>query len=740
MTRSLALLFAFLIFLAPACGGDDGGDEPAPDASGDEQCLNPCVGDFGKNDKALCPEPQSDWNCVDGCCVEVFKCGSDDDCATTGFDEGQCTDDRYACLCDVDSGVCFEWLCGSNDECGTDEVCDAGACVAISEALSVRLVGPTVVLTPGATGQLLVEAFDPDDPDLGFGTDVTWVSDDEEIATVDDAGLVTGGEMAGVTTVGAQLGGDADSRVSVEIQNIVPEAASTLTVVALYERSLEPVLGRYALVSSEDGTLVASGPIPEDGLIDTDAELGAGCDVHLFPEDGDFVSWLGAPADGGVLFLPVPRTAFGELSVSPELDVDPDATVLDGVNIVRGTVDFGDYGKEGVFDLTLSSTAFSSGLFDFSLETLLGPNVERYFDPDNQIPEVDNTKSTEIPGGITFGMGGPAVPEFHLTPGQGAHRVWTLGGRITMEQIAPVADQLFGAFGGGGLDFGLLVGTLFPAFADFWSGVAMTPELAGDDDMSVMPLETSLLVPLGLSAGVMPAMLPAMGELGVADAVFMLAGALTPDQLFLPLGLTADTDTRDPANDPPDRWVDGDDSTEEIEPQTLPFAPLHSGLGGPHGRYAVAVVAAALRGDNNDPRPDGGSAVLLRYDPGVEPPADITVPEFLGFPMESSWDPETRELSVAPLSGATTQRVLFKHKQGRHWTVWLNGRADYTLPNPQEFAGELEDRAATVNLVLVNSLELADGMTLETLAAPGGVNLDGLLDAVDRASFVDIRP
>jgi hypothetical protein len=440
-----------------------------------------------------------------------------------------------------------------------------------------------------------------------------------------------------------------------------------------------------------------------------------------------------------VLFLPVPRTAFGELSISQELDVDSEATVLDGVNIVRGTVDFGDYAKQGVFDLTLSSTAFSSGLFDFSLETLLGPNVERYFDPDNQIPEVDNTKSTEIPGGITFGLAGPAIPEFHLTPGRGAHRVWTLGGRITMEQIAPVADQLFGAFGGGGLDFGLLVGTLFPAFAEFWSGVAMTPVLAGDDDMSVLPLETTLMVPLGLSTAVMPAMLPAMGELGVADAVFMLAGALTPDQLFLPLGLTADTDTRDPDNDPPDRFVDGDDGTEEIDPQTLPFAPLHSGLGGPHGRYAIAVVAVALIGDN-DPRPDGGSAVLLRYDAGVEPPADVTVPDFLDFPMGSTWDPETRALSVAPVAGATTQRVLFKHKQGRHWTVWLNGRADYTLPNPQDFAGELEDRAATVNLVLINSLDLADGTTLEGLAAPGGVNLDGLLDAVDRASFMDIRP
>jgi len=257
-----------------------------------------------------------------------------------------------------------------------------------------------------------------------------------------------------------------------------------------------------------------------------------------------------------------------------------------------------------------------------------------------------------------------------------------------------------------------------------------------------MPLEVTLTVPLGLNAQISTGLVPALGDLGAADAVFVLAGAMTPDQLFMPIGITADTDSKDAEIDPPDRRVDGDDSTEEIDPLSLPYAPLHAGLGGPHGRYAMAVVAAAILGED-DPRPDAGSAILLRYEPGEEPPSDIQFPDFLEFPMESTWDPEERLVTAGPVEGATVQRILFKHREGRHWTVWLNGRSEYHVPTPESFADEgatLEDRTATVSLVLVNSFDLAESVSTASLASPGGTNLDGLLDAVDRASFLDIRP
>jgi hypothetical protein len=156
----------------------------------------------------------------------------------------------------------------------------------------------------------------------------------------------------------------------------------------------------------------------------------------------------------------------------------------------------------------------------------------------------------------------------------------------------------------------------------------------------------------------------------------------------------------------------------------------------------MAVVAAAIIGEN-DPRPDAGSAILVRYEPGEEPPSDLQFEDFLDFPMESSWNPEERLVTASAVEGAAVQRILFKHSEGRHWTVWLNGRAEYQVPTPNDFAadgGSLEDRTQSVSLVLINSFDLADDVTMTSLSRPGGTNLDGLLDAVDRASFVDIRP
>ena len=195
MSRILRSLLVLTLLFTAHCGDDD---STAATATADtaETCIS-CLNEFDKNDKKLCPEPQSEWKCVEGCCVPVFKCETDEQCATTGFDEGQCTDDRYDCRCETDTGACYEWLCGTSDECDEDEVCDAGACVAISDALSLRLVSQVHILSPGATGQLLAEAFDPSAPELGLPIDVTWSSEDESVVSVDAEGTVTGGDVAG---------------------------------------------------------------------------------------------------------------------------------------------------------------------------------------------------------------------------------------------------------------------------------------------------------------------------------------------------------------------------------------------------------------------------------------------------------------------------------------------------------------------------------------------------------------
>ena len=101
----------------------------------------------------------------------------------------------------------------------------------ISDSLALRLVNQVPVLSPGATGTLLAEAYDPAAPELGLPAEVTWHTDDASIIAIDGEGRVTGGEVAGTVAVGAQIGEDETTRVVTEIRNIAPADDATLTVV-----------------------------------------------------------------------------------------------------------------------------------------------------------------------------------------------------------------------------------------------------------------------------------------------------------------------------------------------------------------------------------------------------------------------------------------------------------------------------------------------------------------------------
>lgn len=724
---------------APA---DSSGDGPEVGADADEAaCAHPCLNEHGKNDKKLCPDPKSDWTCIEGCCVQVFKCAVDADCAVAGFDEGQCTDEALACRCDTDSGACYSWYCAARSQCGDDDVCSAGACIpAPSEAdLVLRIVTRSAVVTPDVTTTILVEAFAPGSEDaITSPSNVVWTSSDPDAVSIVD-GIATGGSAQGIALVTAELG---DANASVEIHNVVPEPDTTLTIVALEDDNLDPVGGTYALVDSTSGTLLEADVIPQNGIIQTSVETTSGVDVHILGESADWSTFLGAT--GGVLYLPATRTLWGLIVMDKEAEVVVEETELVGANVLRGAVDFSLYAKDGELDLTLSSFPFASGLFDFNLQTILGANVKRFFHPDAAIPGVSSEDTAEIPGGLTFAIAGPAVPDFVLAAPRGSHRVWTLGGRIRLDEVAEYADDIFSAFGGDGINFGLLVQALVPLFADFYTTLTPTPTFAGDGQPVIEEIAPKLDVPMGLLTSLPIPELPAMGDAGFADALFAIAGAVTPDGLFTPLGLNAGSDTADSDLWPPDGIVDADPSTPEVDPLPLAFAPLHSNLAGPHTRYGVAVVAASLGGASSDPRPEGGSAIVVRGAPGAALDASLALPPFLGFPMASTWDAATRSLTVEPVAGADIQRVLFKGEKGENWNIWLNGADTYVVPEiasllpPDALATPL-DRAENTELVLVSSFDIRAEIEASSLFAPGGETLRTLVSSVDRASFVDIE-
>jgi len=715
---------------------DDATQDVGDDAT---TCEHPCLNEFGKNDKSLCPVPQSEWVCTAGCCVPVFKCQVDADCATRGFEEEQCDDERFACRCNVDSGACFTWLCAVHDDCADGEVCAGGACVAAPAAtdLAVRILDRQAVLEPGATYQLHAEAYDPDDSRIVVAVAPTWTSSDDDIATVDASGLVTAGASAGLVTITATNG---DEQASIMLDNVVP-AASEITLVVRTELTWEPVIGRYAVVGPEG---VTTDDLPLDGIvrIPTSGAPGDTWDVHVMGDDNDWVSWLDL-TPGTHLYLPVPKTIYGKVDMD-QAGTFTDLSTLRNVGIIHGTPDFTTYSYEGTLEIVLTTTGLSSALFDFSLPVLLGSDVKRFMHPEAQIPRVDPTDPITIPGGIVFNLFGPAIPSYVITAPLGHHRLWSIGGKLNLNDVAEYSGVIFDAVGGGDLDFTKIVGAVFPLFRNFWSGYASDVEVPEvGDPAAAVSFTQRLTTPMGFSTNLDVPLLPAIDDLGYADGLFLISGAQTLDGFMVPLGLSGGADTSDKENNPPDGLADGDEKTPAKDPFPLPAAPLHAGLQGPLTRYLVAAVAASIPAGGGDPRPSAGSATLVRWAPGERPAAAQALPAFLGFPSlsEMSTDFAARVVTPAQSEGTELLRVLLKGKRGAHWTFYgVRAGAPLAVPNPADFGVE-EDRFVQGDLesVLVNCMDFAAGVDLDRLARPGGLALDLLLGIVERVSFIDIK-
>jgi len=735
----------------PAAGGDtatadtvtiDTGEDVTEDTTEQQDttavCEHPCLDEHGKNSKALCPDPKSEWNCVAGCCEAVFRCADDADCAAHGYEEGHCADERFGCRCDVDSGMCGVWYCGGDGDCESGETCSAGACVtAPTTGLAPRILDRPLVLVPGATYALHVDGIDPNDADVAVPITATFSSSDDDIASVDASGQITGGDTGGTATITATLDGET---ATITVRNVLV-SSDALDVIVVDEATVSPLTsGRYVILNHATGAELVNEVLPTDGVIHYAGELTDGVDLHVFADDHDWVSLVGIDSARAV-YLPIAQTHYAKIEMNPSNDI-VEATILDNVGIVRGTPDMSLYDNDDPLEISLTSFALSSALFDFNLQVLLGADVKRYLDPDHSIPQVDPTEPITVPGGIIFNLSTPAVPSFVLSAPKGQNRLWSLGGRLDLAEVAEYASAIVDSVAGGDLDFTRIVGAVFPLFRSFWSGYDPGVQVDTVGDRTAVVDESPLLrMPLGLSTSLDIPPLPSLGAgIGYADALFFLGGALTPDGFMIPLGLNGGADTSDKNKNPPDGIADAIETTAEKDPYQLPLAPLHSGVQSPHAAYITAIVAVAIP-SGDDPRPDSGSAILARGEVGSAPPAAPDLGSFLGFPLDSTWDGETRALHVGAVAGADSQRLLFKGKTGRHWTIWLSGTADYTVPSPADFFdGEVADRATeSLELALVNSLDLADGLTLDDVMAPGGVTLDILLGHVDRISFIDVK-
>lgn len=708
-------------------GTVDSGSSDTASACG---ALPGCLNASGQEDLSLCPKPANDYQCVKGCCVAKLVCKVNADCtAQLGIAAG-CPNKDLTCVCDAEAGECVQGMCGGDGDCAKGEVCSQGGCKAPLAAgeLSARLLRPVWIARPGnsvdAVLGLGAQARD-DKGNVKVDAEFDWTLSDGASFSL-EGGALKALDKAGKATITAKVKGSSKAAsAKANLWNLGPlPAGKKLRVTAVDEFDSAPLTGKVVVIGLADAPTPNAAVVVD--LVDGQAAFGDvafPADIHLIPKDHAPISVLRYTGDAAAdLLLPSPLQHFAELEFDEAGAIVASKTQVIHGDAVTGTVV---YPGEGEASLGLTALAFGPQLLNFSVDSILGPNVRRPFDKDAPtFVNPDPGKPQEIPGGVTFSLGKPVVTHYVVAGAPGGHTVWTLAGRLALSGLLEEIGKIFDAVDGG-LDIGKVVSVLLPYLSGFSSHVG---EIALGETLSspiklIAPLEPKF--PLLLKTQVTVPPMPKYAA-GWADLVFVIGGALMPMGEIVPLGLTAGADSQG-KEDPADGKVDADLKEAGEQPLKLAVGPLHSGLqfGADNHVFVTAAVVLAEKG-----KKEGGSIIISapKPVPGAYNPGD-----FMALPEGSSLVKATGKLKVAAVAGAGFYRVNVTGANGQAWLVLVPEAKEFQLPDLSAYGATLT--AANCKKALVGAFELSKAMTLQELVAPGGLN--DLVRLVRRTSFTD---
>lgn len=726
-----------------ATASDAGGDtttDAGQDAAGDtvaDPCkgLPKCVDDNGIENLGLCPVPQSDYACTEGCCVKKEVCKADADCQGK-LGTPLCPDDRFTCGCDLATGACIQTVCADDASCPAGTICDGGGCRKPPAAadLSAVLLRPMWVARPGDAGEAAVllgaqarDAKGHVDPAAKF----TWKLDGKGFSL--DGGKLTAGNEAGKATVTAGVEGG-KSGATATLWNLGPVGAGVaLRVTVVDEDSHAPLSGKVFAVCGPAGATPTTAEVAlTDGQVSFNA-MPQPCAIHAVPDDHDAVSILGYDGQkaGVDLVIAARLRHYAKLAYDQDGKPIADETVLTHGDVVSGNVN---YSGQGEAALGITSFGVGSDLLLFNLDAIIGPNVSRPFHPD--APSLVNPNPGEpqdIPGGVTFFLGKKVVESYVLSGPPGRRVLWSLSGKLPLSELLSQVSAIVGAVKDG-LDVGKVVGVLLPYLQGFYSQVVMDVQL-GDKSGVQTPKSLDLTpdVPLGVYTEITPPALPKAGEGQWADLMLVIGGAMLPDGTMVPLGLAAGSDTAS-AEDTADGKVDGDQETPGDQPLELNSAPLHAGLRvGADNR--VLVTAAINVGGSG--KKEGGSIIFSE----IGPLGDEAKPEaFLPYALATTWDASSHTLTLDKVEGAAFYRVVLTGAEGRRWNVLLPATVGGTaIPFGDGKAFGIDaDLVDKPKRVFVGAFELrSSGVSLWSALADGTM-LD-LVRKTKRSSFIDVH-
>ena len=657
-------------------------------ASGHGRCIQvtPCASDGSCPQGSIC-DPNTNR------CRTLPACRTDRDCSGSAYCESGFCFPAMACTnmsCgegfDCVGGTCVPFTCRGPADCTSPEQCIAGRCQEPGNTnfvTEVRIISPAGVVRPGTRYRYVALAQDPAGRVVP-GVTFRWTLTSTTVATIDAAGLATGGSVAGTTEVRAAVDTPNGPVTSspVGLTNLGPLADGAVRVVVVRQTNgtavsgarVEIIRGGTVLASvTTDGTGVALFPSLDPGPLTVTA-------AH---PDLDWVT-LVEPAGSDFLVPLPPRTRPTEVAG------------------VTGRVDLAQVTTRGDISLSVSGASAPSPLFGF--------DASETFGADNFNVQVPMLGSIPIPAANTVSVSFMGFPfdlkdRFYARGAPGLRALWSFGGRIEL--------------GTNGLSVGDLnniAAAILPFFQRFehtvQPGVSllaypMVPDaddIDGDGNRTELrpdwnAFPTAILTPsvtqtLRYRMRVDP--LPFVTG-GNANTLIVMAGVILPGIGFVPLGLDGQSDRQ---------------GSGIVASFTTKLAPPHGGLEA--GEYAV--LATALRFGMTGPTGPGASRLFV----GARLPAEVNLSSgWMDAPVNATFEVPTRTVTLPPLPGADAYRVAFGSAEGT-WHVYGGSGAggELAVPNPPQ---GLTDRLQGAR-VTVDALDLEAGVSAGQLfdAARGG--------------------
>ncbi len=460
-------------------------------------------------DETMPNDCQPNFECIAGECVELDTCRGDRDCPANRYCDDRHCQPAEACqkgTCptgfDCVGDRCVPMVCRGAFDCGTGEVCVRGECVTPNDGsavATVEIVTAAGSVTPGTTYRFRAIALDANG-EIIPGVQIAWMSSMTGVATIDAAGLATGGQTLGTTQIAASVDTGAMTVSSSPVALVNLDARAILVV---SETTGAPVEAATVVCGADTQVTGA------DGVVTFAGTSSVTCSV--FAANHDYVTVLGLDSSATIRLPTITRT--------------------DRSTGMTGAIDFAAVpGTESV-EVAFSGASFAAPLSQLTPALLFGSNLFSF-----AIPGGGN--SIQVPAAATArGQIGPipfSVKDvYHSETRPGRRTAWSFAGKVGLADL--------GITGGGDL-----VTNLLPVLQSFTHGTVgsyatLTPlprivdanDVDGDGDTTEMVPDYSGFAPIDVAPNTAQRLrVQVSGDAATppmsATAVVLVSGVIVP--------------------------------------------------------------------------------------------------------------------------------------------------------------------------------------------------------------------